>query len=284
MKPKTINSAGNLWYDETLEELITAGFTEYEAKVYLSLLSRHPASAYTISRNSGVPHSRVYDVSRRLITKGFAASSGTNPELFSPLSPKELVDKIKRDNDELTRKLKKRLSNFRFVSDFDPVWNIKNGEEAIEKVREIVAEAQRKIYIGIWLEDFLPIKEELRRAHDRGVKLFMLVYGETDIDFGEYYFHAREHLESIDTIGRTIDCTADSAVCITGDLGGPGPTRVVWTRNFGLVFSIENYLIHDLFIHEMQKTFGRKMDYHYGENLRLLRKRFHHIELEFLNR
>ncbi len=284
MKPKTINSTGNPWYDETLEKLIAAGFTEYEAKVYLSLLREHPASAYTISRNSGVPHSRVYDVSRRLIAKGFAVSSSTNPEVFTPLSPNELVDKIKRNNDELTRKLKDKLSSFRFVPDFDPVWNIKDKDEAIEKVREIVSGAQRKIYIGIWLEDFLSLKQDLRDAHDRGVELFMLVYGETEIDFGEYYFHARQHLESIETIGRTIDCAADSEVCITGDLGGPSPTRVVWTRNIGLVFSIENYLIHDLFIHEMQRTFGSQMDHHYGENLARLRKKFRHIELGSLDR
>jgi len=46
------------------------GFTEYEAKVYLALLSKHPATAYTISKASGVPHSRVYDIARRLIKKG----------------------------------------------------------------------------------------------------------------------------------------------------------------------------------------------------------------------
>lgn len=279
MKPKTITSTGNESFDQTLEGLMEAGFTEYEAKVYLSLLSQHPASAYTISQKSGVPHSRVYDISRRLITKGFAASSGTNPEVFSPLSPDELIDKIKRDNDKLTHKLKDHLENIDFIPDFDPVWNVKTQEEAIEKVREIVIGAKRKIYLGIWLEDFLPIKEDLRRAHERGVYVFMLVYGETKIDFGEYYFHAREHLETLDTIGRTIDCSADSEVCITGDLGGPGPTRVVWTRNFGLVFSIENYLIHDLFIHEMHRKFGAEMDRHLGKNLKKLRKKFHHLEI-----
>ena len=42
---------------KSAEELIPLfkglGITEYEAKVYLSLLKAHPASAYTISRNSG---------------------------------------------------------------------------------------------------------------------------------------------------------------------------------------------------------------------------------------
>ena len=52
-----------------LNDLKDLGFTEYEAKVYLALLKNHPASAYTVSQDSGVPHSRVYDVTRRLIRK-----------------------------------------------------------------------------------------------------------------------------------------------------------------------------------------------------------------------
>lgn len=70
--------------EEAVQDLMLAGFTEYEAKVYLSLLANHPVSAYSISQNPGVPHSRVYDISRRLIKKGYAVSSGSNPEVFSP--------------------------------------------------------------------------------------------------------------------------------------------------------------------------------------------------------
>jgi len=109
MKQKSGASENNPGRKNIIDDLMQAGFTEYEARVYLSLLASHPASAYTISQNSGVPHSRVYDISRRLIAGGYAVSSGTNPETFSPLSPAELIDKIKRDNANLTENLKKKL-------------------------------------------------------------------------------------------------------------------------------------------------------------------------------
>ena len=62
--------------DIILNNFKELGFTEYEGKVYLSLLSNHPSSASNISNYSGVPHSRVYDVTRRLIKKGYAVSQG----------------------------------------------------------------------------------------------------------------------------------------------------------------------------------------------------------------
>lgn len=269
---------GNAPQDELIRDLMQAGYTEYEAKVYLALLHNHPASAYTISQQSGVPHSRVYDVSRRLIEKGYVASSGNKPELYSPLSPGELVDKIRRDNSALTGRLEEALQTIDFAPDFDPVWNIKSPQDAIDKVVEIVSAAQKRIYLGIFKEDFPSVEAELRQAHERGVELFMLIYGEISVDFGNCYFHEREHLDSYEALGRTIECVADSAVCITGNLGENGPTRVVWTKNFGLVFSIENYLIHDLFIREIRNAFGDQLDKSFGKNLQKLRRKFRHLD------
>jgi len=269
---------GNGDRGDIVRQLMEAGFTEYEGRVYLSLLSTHPASAYTISQRSGVPHSRVYDICRRLIAKGYAVSSGTNPELFSPLSPEELVDKISRDNRALTRRLDEALKTIDFTPDFDPVWNIKSSAEAIDKVGEIVEEAEKKIYIGVHAEDFGLLEDRLRMADERGVELFMLIYGEAAVDFGNHYFHERDHMTTLASLGRNIDCVVDSRVCVTGNLGTGGPARVVWTQNFGLVFSIENYLIHDLFIHDIRRTFGEELDAAFGRNLQKLRRKFRHLE------
>ncbi|AHC14443.1 TrmB family transcriptional regulator [Salinispira pacifica] len=261
--------------DSIIRDLMDAGFIEYEAKVYLSLLQAHPASAYTISQNSGVPHSRVYDICRRLKKKGYAVSTGTNPETFSPLSPDELIDKIQRDNDTLTRKLNNSLHSISFSSDFDPVWNIQSREEALSKTREIIAQAKTSIYIGLWSEEFELLREELRKADQRGVDVFMLIYGHIDVDFGEAYFHDRDHLEDIFDQGRSIDLAADREICLSGILGEPGKTEMVWTRNIGLVHSIEGYIIHDFYLAELVEVMGNQvMVEHFGKNLSKLRDKF----------
>lgn len=260
--------------EDAINDLMTAGFTEYEAKVYLSLLANHPVSAYSISQNSGVPHSRVYDISRRLIKKGFAVSSGANPELFSPLSPDDLVEKIKRDNDKLTKELKKKLEKVDFSADFDPVWNLHSREESMEKTTELINAAKEKIFIGFWAEEYTHLETALRAAHERGVKIYILSYGEIEADFGEVYLHERHYLYELDAQGRSIDISVDSMVCLTGILGDSSDTKVVWTRNQGLVFSIEGYIIHDFYLAEIHRAFGDKMDVLFGENLVKLRRKF----------
>lgn len=262
--------------DLILNNFKALGFTEYEGKVYLSLLQTHPSSAYNISHNSGVPHSRVYDITRRLIKKGYAVSQGTNPEVYSPISPEELINTLKRDNARLTGDLQKQLESIKFESDFDPVWNLSGKEEAIELSSELIKSAEKEIYIGVWDEQLKRFEALLRQRHLDGVKVHVLIYGTMELDFGNIFHHGTENIVNQKTIDPTLDLVVDSTVCLTGNLGGSQACQTVWTRNKGLIKSIEGYLIHDFFIAEIEKKFGAQIYDTFGKNLEKLRKKYDH--------
>ena len=252
------------------------GFTEYEGKVYLSLLRHHPSSAYKISKDSSVPHSRVYDITRRLIKKGYAVSQGTNPELYSPISPEELVNSLKRDNARLTGELQTQLDAINFESDFDPVWNLSGKKEAIELAFELIESAQEEIYIGLWDKELKIFKDILQRCHNEGVKVYVLIYGDMKLNFGNVFYHSIENNGDVKIDGPTLDLVVDSKACLTGNLGNSKSCQAVWTRNKGLIKSIEGYLIHDFFIAEIGKKFGNEIDKAFGHNLVRLRKKYDH--------
>ena len=261
--------------EETLSYLKEMGFTEYEAKVYISLLNQHPASAYTVSQNSGVPHSRVYDITRRLIKKGVAVSTGVKPELFSPLSPNDLVDKLRREYNQFTKGLEVRLKSVNFTSDFDPVWNLQNREKSFEMACDIIDQAEKTIYIGIWSQELPLVTERLKAASKRGVRVLTLIYGKDKLDFGETYNHDIENMGPVEKLGRTLDCVVDSEMCVTGALGGTERCQVIWTKNRGLVQSIESYIAHDFYLAEIHNHFGKEIDDKFGKNLLKLRNKFH---------
>ncbi len=260
--------------DEILKCFQALGFTEYEAKVYLSLLQLHPASAYTVSQNSGVPHSRVYDISRRLIDKGLAVRSGKNPETFYPLSPEELVRKLKNSSRNTIEHLEKCLSAIPFRTDFDPVWNLSSRTQALNLCRDLIGEALSTIYICLWDEDLTELLNALQDAFRRKVAIVFLIYGASKIDFGRVYYHNTAGITGVDTLGRTMDCVVDSSVCLSGSLGEKAPCQVVWTRNRGLVKSIEEYIVHDLYIAELKEAFGPQIEQKFGRNLKQLRIQF----------
>jgi sugar-specific transcriptional regulator TrmB len=260
--------------EQTIFYLKELGFTEYEAEVYICLLDQHPATAYTISQTSGVPHSRVYDITRRLIKKGFALLAAKNPERFSPLAPGELISKLKKDHSRYLDDLDALLDQIEFTSDFDPVWNISHPEEALEITRQLIEQAKHQVYIGVWDAELEELLDHLRAAHQRGVEIVCLVYGEKEPDFGEAYHHRTRAIKGLETMGRTIDCVVDSAGCLSGSLGASQPCQVVWTRNQGLVKSIEEYIIHDFYIAEIENRFGAQLETEFGKNLTKLREKY----------
>ncbi|MDF1566851.1 MAG: TrmB family transcriptional regulator [Spirochaetaceae bacterium] len=261
--------------DEVLADLKELGFTEYEAKVYLALLHSHPSSAYTISQGSGVPHSRVYDITRRLIKKGYAVSQGSNPEVFAPLSPDDLMDKLRRDTERLTDRVGTRLKSMDFRADFDPVWNLKSRDEALDRCSMLIDDARRHIFIGLWEEEFGLLEDALRRAESRGVRVLILLYGDRDIDFGTLYHHATEYMPAVAELGRSIDAAFDADAALSGTLGNILPCQAIWTKNRGLVNSIEGYIIHDFYLAEIRLAIGDKMDKLFGANLSALREKFY---------
>jgi len=260
------------------EEMISLfkglGITEYEAKVYLSLLSSHPASAYTISRNSGVPHSRVYDVTRRLIRREMVASTGTKPEMFSPLSPEKVVEGLQKEYLSYSEELEKRLKEFEFQADFDPVWNLGDRDAALAKAASMLADAVSTIYLGVWDAELPELLPALKAAAERGVQLFVLIYGKADLDIGVVYYHDTEYMNGYEELGRTLDCTVDSTYCISGTMGGSAECRVVWSQNRGLVQTIESYIKHDFYLAELTRKLGAEIERRYGKNLLELRRKF----------
>jgi sugar-specific transcriptional regulator TrmB len=260
--------------EQTIYYLKELGFTEYEAKVYICLLDQHPATAYSISQKSGVPHSRVYDITRRLIKKGFALLAAKNPERFSPLAPDELIRKLRKDHGRYLDDLNDLLDQIEFTSDFDPVWNISNPKEALEMTRRLIEGASQQVYIGIWDAELAELLPDLRAAHERDTEVVCLVYGSMEPDFGEVYHHRTRAIKGVETMGHTIDCVVDSNCCLSGSLGATQSCQVVWTRNQGLVKSIEEYIIHDFYIAEIENRFGTELETEFGKNLSKLREKY----------
>jgi len=86
------------------------GLTDYEARVYRVLLAEGPATAYRLGVRSGVPLSRVYGVTARLVKKGAAVALSTEPRRFRAVSPARLVAQARARANEALDQIERELS------------------------------------------------------------------------------------------------------------------------------------------------------------------------------
>ena len=68
---------------DLVEKLKEIGFNSYEAKVYIALLKKYPATGYEVSKLANIPQARTYDTLKVLEQKNIVATTNTAKSLSS---------------------------------------------------------------------------------------------------------------------------------------------------------------------------------------------------------
>lgn len=258
--------------EELLEHLKEIGFNSYESKVYLALLQYGKSTGYEVSKNSGVPQARAYDTLKVLETKKIVVSTGEKPATYMPVNPQEILDRHNSKHKQSMAYLEENLLNYN-VNYAEPIINIRDEKAILENITRMIRGAEREILLEAWSEDFENIKELLADAHKRGVKVKIVGYNDLKCDFGLVYQHSgADYLAK--TIGRCFILAVDEKEALVGIVNEKqGISDAVCTKNSALNFITKEMIIHDMFLIDIETTFGGSLTKVYGENLIKLREK-----------
>ena len=168
------------------------GLTGYEIKAYLSLVETGSASASDISKKSGVPYSKIYEVLNSLEDKGWTESDRSRPQKFFPRSPQTGLEAMKmriendiKDNESLILRELMPVYEKRGIREKPEIWVVRGIYNIAAKVSEIIQTCQQELLIAIpkVAEDIArPVQPMLRMLHERGVKIAVLVSEQTSVE------------------------------------------------------------------------------------------------------
>ncbi len=116
------------------------GLTEYEAKVYLSLLSNNVSSASVLAEKAGVPRTKIYSVLRSLSLKGWVKIYSGIPLLFRALEPREVIERIRKNYDEFLKQIVKVLD--KEASEMEEKYLIKKFNVGLKPLKEEIKKAK----------------------------------------------------------------------------------------------------------------------------------------------
>jgi len=135
------------------------GFTDYEAKAYLTLINYGTLNAEKISKLGYIPLPRVYDTMKELSERGLVFVSKTRPQTFKAVNPKQILNLLKEDEKKkMEEKIKKIESIIPQLLSLTPTKPIKNGIET----EEVIATVKRKINMeNLWFLFLSETKREI---------------------------------------------------------------------------------------------------------------------------
>ena len=105
----------------------------YEVKIWTALLSRGVSTAGELSDIANVPRSRSYDILESLEKKGFVVMKIGKPIKYIAVSPKEIVDRVKKNVRIESDERLKRLEELKTTDVIDELNNLHTqGIELVE--------------------------------------------------------------------------------------------------------------------------------------------------------
>jgi len=223
------------------------GFSQYEAACYMALVGNHPINGSKLSKISGIARSRIYDVLRNLISKGYVIE--VNSGQYAPLPSDELVRRLKRSFDNNIDAFEDQITKASQKDDFEFVWTITGYENVMQKAIEMIKEAKEEIYIRLFPEANNHLDEYLTVADKRGVKIRYVAMGNITKKFDVQVLHPDdEHLQQI-IGGRSIEVITDKSEALVGifETDNEDISSINWTRNRWFIIANRDSLRHDFY-------------------------------------
>lgn len=235
--------------------LQTVGLSDYEITAYFFLVQKHPVNGSQLSKKSGIPRARVYDVLRSLKEKGVVAESDEG--FYVPLPPEELIKRLRLRHESELELLQERFREASQESSYEYVWIMRGYAEVLAKAGEMIDEAGQEVYIRVFPSEGRALHPHLRRAEQRGVAVKYIAMQPVPLEFARQIIHPGHETIQATLGGRSLDLVVDRREVLGGLLeeGNEDLSPINWGKNNWLVTSTRDSLRHDFFHYFLHQTF-----------------------------
>jgi len=257
--------------------LIQLGLSDYEAKAYVALLSNQPATAYEISKHSGVPSSKIYEIVSRMAGKGLFLAvneAQARGKQYFAISVEDFVARKKAETDDQTSLLLNAAQGLGNKGDANIIWPMNDESLVYSKARQLIKDAVGTCLISLWPEDLEHLDKELRQASIRGVKVALVHFGIPRESIGATYYHPEEKTLYAEKNGRGFTLVTDGKAVVMATFMLDGEVQGSWSQNQTFVTVAEDYIRHDVYITKVTAAMDKQVKAEFGDNYEKLRDVF----------
>lgn len=177
--------------EEILKTLQYFGLSEYESRVYVALVSLGPSKAGAISREAGVPQSKIYNILDGLIGKQLVEVFEGRPKEFKAIAPETIFKNFVKEKEEEFKSLRERAFTISTLLKpaideediIEGIW-VQKGEkwaEVLNRLSEMLERCEKYAYdITRDFSYSTRLRETIRGCIRRKVQLKVIGIGQID--------------------------------------------------------------------------------------------------------
>ncbi|WP_432835707.1 TrmB family transcriptional regulator [Dactylosporangium sp. CA-092794] len=262
--------------DALVQALLELGFSQYEAKCYVGLMSAAPQTGYRVSKTTGVPQPKVYETLRKLVTRGVVREIAGDPTLFSAIPPDALLRQLE---DTFERRLEDAKASVRALDpaelprDLEYVERLEGVQAVLVAAGDLLAGATRRVYLSASADELTLLRPAIEQAVDRQVDAVILAFGRGKVDIAgaRVFRHAstdgalfRHHQ------ARHVALVVDSRETVNAIAADGASWHGIRTASVPVIAAVKGFIRHDIDLQQVFADFGPQLVDAYGPGLQML--------------
>jgi hypothetical protein len=246
---------------DAVAQFAALGFGDYEARVYVTLLTDGPLSGYEVSKRSGVPRPNVYPALQRLEERGavtvLAASRGAR---YAARPAAELLERLGRGYRDRLQGAHDALQRLGTAATEPVAAAVAGEEELLGRARAMVEGATAQVVLAVTPDTAPPLATVVTDALDRGVPVTTLCQRACPQPCGSC--HGALFRQDLDGPAQEhwLVVVVDDREALAADLNraGTGPSGLV-TRHPALVRAVAGSVRDGIAAAEIVRSLGVRM-------------------------
>ena len=142
--------------EKTRKALKEFGLTEYEAKVYISLVESGTQAASELSRSAAIPYSKIYEILGNLERKGWVETEQGRPSKYYPKDPSTALESsrnrlettLKSSQSDAIEELQP-LYEKKGVREKPDIWIVRGQNNILDKIRETLGRTRKELFVAM---------------------------------------------------------------------------------------------------------------------------------------
>lgn len=240
--------------DSLIEQLQPLGLTQYEARAFVALIQRGLSTAYQVSKDSGVPRARIYDVLDGLTNEGLVmvSTTPTDTKKYQAVPIATCLDQWRRRWQTRLDQVEEALHTLTVDCPAPPMTlaTLQGADNITAFCRMLIQRANRYVMLSVWDVFYATLVPDLNAALARGIRVKGLVMNVTGPMPGDLLAHRlNPYMASITTDRWFIVSIDGRELCYghTPDDDGPG----FYTNDSIHLYLFEDYVWHDVLVNRL---------------------------------
>lgn len=241
------------------ENLQQLGFSDYEARAYVTLLQHHPANGYMLAKESGIPRANVYSVLQKLEERGAVFAIDTQDgTAYSPTPPDELIRRLSSRFENVLGAARQSLADVAKPVEQTYVQNVQGYTQLLNHARDLVQQAQHHLLIAVWNSEAQLLADDIAQAQMRGVAITTLCLQACPQECGGCQGHILRYHVSPPESARWLIVIRDETDMVMGTTGAQ--SAAIRTRQTSLIEMATWYIRHSLTLAAVLSDLGDRLE------------------------